>query len=442
MTRPTDTNGRADPVKHIPLSFDNTKAEATATKLAFALFPEWEQSEGGLQFTRFTDGITNNLLKIGKRRPGWSEQQIDEDAILLRAYGRGTDVLIDREREIRAHSVLASSKLAPSLLAHFENGLLYRFMRGSVCTPEDLRRPDVYRAVASRLGEWHAVLPISSIASKPSPSYTPSPVDSLLGDRQSTDAVANEQSQKTLGSNPAPTPNVWGVMQKWIHALPIDTEEKIKRRDHLQQELEWVVKELGNTSGIGETPYVFSHCDLLSGNVIIMPDTDPEAQADNSSSEAKPSLSVSFIDYEYAAPAPAAFDISNHFAEWAGFDCDHAAIPTKSQRAEFLRHYLDSYGAHAHINTSDADLRHLMEEVDRFRGLPGFYWGIWALIQALISQIDFDYASYAEIRLGEYWAWKEAEQRRKNETITDNEVGSAAEADNEIPIRERRWAQD
>jgi len=33
-----------------------------------------------------------------KRRPGYSEEQIDNEAILLRAYGKGTEVLIDRER--------------------------------------------------------------------------------------------------------------------------------------------------------------------------------------------------------------------------------------------------------------------------------------------------------------------------------------------------------
>jgi ethanolamine kinase len=48
----------------------------------------------------------------------------------------------------------------------------------------------------------------------------------------------------------------------------------------------------------------------------------------------------------------------------------------------------------------------LFAEVDAFRGIPGFYWGVWALVQAGISQIDFDYASYAEVRLGEYWAWR------------------------------------
>lgn len=29
--------------------------------------------------------------------PGWSDEQIDREAVLMRAYGRGTDVLIDRE---------------------------------------------------------------------------------------------------------------------------------------------------------------------------------------------------------------------------------------------------------------------------------------------------------------------------------------------------------
>lgn len=56
--------------------------------------------------------------------------------------------------------------------------------------------------------------------------------------------------------------------------------------------------------------------------------------------------------------------------------------------------------------------------------------GVWGLIQAQISQIDFDYASYAELRLGEYFAWK-------------REVdGSRAKAGEEMPLREKRWAQE
>ena len=41
-----------------------------------------------------------------KRRPGYSEEQIDHEAILLRAYGKGTEVLIDRESESAIHETL------------------------------------------------------------------------------------------------------------------------------------------------------------------------------------------------------------------------------------------------------------------------------------------------------------------------------------------------
>ena len=62
--------------------------------------------------------------------------------------------------------------------------------------------------------------------------------------------------------------------------------------------------------------------------------------------------------------------------------------------------------------------------------MPGLYWGIWALIQATISQIDFDYASYAEVRLGEYWAWRAEVD------------GSREKSVKEMPLRESRWAQE
>lgn len=55
-----------------------------------------------------------------------------------------------------------------------------------------------------------------------------------------------------------------------------------------------------------------------------------------------------------------------------------------------------------------------------------FIRGIWALIQDTISQIDFDYAAYAEVRLGEYFAWKRA--------FRGDEKGDY--------LRETRWAEE
>jgi ethanolamine kinase len=383
------------------------------------------------------------LLKAINKRPGLSQTEIDNDAILLRAYGKGTDVLIDRKseciypvlspllaltacaEETSSHCLLARHALAPALLARFDNGLLYKFIQGSVCAPADLRRPEVWRGVAQRLGQWHATLPISSISTTcPAPTQI-----APANKRASLVAFADLTPGK-------PIPNVWTTMQRWILALPTSTTQQAERRDLLQRELEWLVKLLGDTPGIGgSNPYIFAHCDLLSGNVIIEPtpssaSASRRSSASGSSDDSETAASVSFIDYEYATPAPASFDIANHFAEWGGFDCDFTVLPTRHVRRQFLRDYLRSCSLHMNRSYKEAELDELFAQVDLFRGVPGFYWGIWALIQAQISLIDFDYASYAEIRLGEYWAWK----RERS--------GERQKAGEQMPVREARWAQD
>ena len=403
-------------LQHIPFTFSNEDADRSALELVQELKPEWKTSEGPIMFKRFTDGITNTLTKAVKQRPGLSKSEIDDEALLIRAYGKGTAVLIDREREMRAHNLLANLGLAPPLLARFDNGLMYRFIQGDVCTPEDLRKPHVYRAVAKRLGQWHGALPISTLTNTP------------ILDRE----LKDKHCALKGGKHTRPAPNLFTVMQQWIDALPSSSEKERKRNAMLNDELAWLSEKLGETPGLGGCDYVFGHCDLLCGNVIVQ---KPSGLETNGDTEERP---VSFIDYEYATPVPAAFDIANHFAEWAGYDCDHSAVPTKSQRTEFLKSYVGAFRYHS-INDSDNiaieidfhnDVAQMLQQVDLYRGVPGLYWGVWALIQATISQIDFDYASYADIRLGEYWAWKEEAE------------GSREKEGRQMHIRERRWAEE
>src|SRR6266536_681214 len=108
---------------------------------------------------------------------------------------------------------------------------------------------------------------------------------------------------------------------------------------------------------------VFAHCDLLCGNVIIHP-----RSKDNTSKDGVET--VSFIDYEYATPCPAAFDLANHFAEWGGFDCDYDMLPTVSTRKAFLAEYLESYHKHRGDSGPTDEFDTLFDEVDRFRGIP------------------------------------------------------------------------
>ncbi|KAL2828513.1 kinase-like domain-containing protein [Aspergillus cavernicola] len=403
------------PARYIAKSYNHADSQASALRLVLTLNPHWEGPENKIEFVRFTDGITNTLLKIINRKPGLTEEEIDKEAVLMRAYGNHTEILIDRERETNSHALLARYGLAPPLLARFKNGLLYRFIRGRPATHQDLVTESVWRGVARRLGQWHAVLPISGTDTVPMNEV------SLI---DSVEVAADGQPVKMDDLNVIQPrragPNIWSVTQKWILALPTGTEAQRQRRRSLQKELERVVREFDHGSGLGEDGLVFAHCDLLCANVIILP---PGDRTTDDGTEP-----VDFIDYEYATPSPAAFDIANHFAEWGGYDCDYNMMPTRTDRRQFLTEYVHSYSQHREVSSSQTEIvDQLCEEVDRFRGLPGLYWGIWALIQAQISQIDFDYASYAEARLGEYYAWREETDGTRSE---------------EKPLRERRWAQE
>lgn len=174
-------------------------------------------------------------MKIVKELPGQSDLQNDEKAILLRAYGKGSDVLVDRGMEAVTHGMLAERGLAAPLLALFQNGLLYGFTPGHVCTPQDLAKETVWRAIAARLGEWHARLPLP----EPGPR-----------EKQSIGSASGAQTP-LCGAGRSPSPNIWTVIRKWISALPARNEAEESQKAVLQKELERSFVELDHDRGLG-----------------------------------------------------------------------------------------------------------------------------------------------------------------------------------------------
>jgi ethanolamine kinase len=256
------TNGSSTDIRFIPLSYDAADSHASALRLITTLLPSWASDTSTIDFVRFTGGVTNTLLQAVNRRAGLSKADIDHEAVLLRAYGQGTDVLIDRQWETQNHELLSKHGLAPELLARFENGMLYRFIRGNVTQPEDLRRPEIYRAVARRLAEWHAVVPCiyAPTGHRKKSSLNGSAIlkldgrrGSSNGDESDTNAAEREIQAAIDGvAKGKPSPNVWSVMQKWLLALPSETAEQKERQVGLQQELTSLVEQLSNRPGLGK----------------------------------------------------------------------------------------------------------------------------------------------------------------------------------------------
>lgn len=125
------------------------------------------------------------LLKITKHASGHSELENDKQSVVLRAYGRDSDILIDRETEAAVPQRLAERGTAAPLYARFETGLLYRFVPGRICEPKDILKEKIWRALARRLGQWHGSL-----------------------------SIPKPESRKD-----SPPRTIWTVFQAWLAAL-------------------------------------------------------------------------------------------------------------------------------------------------------------------------------------------------------------------------------
>lgn len=168
-----------------------------------------------------------------------------------------------------------------------------------------------------------------------------------------------------------------------------------------------------------DSPTVFCHNDLLLKNIIY-----------------HETSGITFIDFEYADFNFQAFDIANHFCEFAGVErYDPLQYPDEDFQREWIKHYISSWkrlnppspcddtsdtvvttngkGSDVSVFVSQHDLEITEEEVEdllsqvkKFAMAAHLLWGIWALIQSRHSKINFDFLSYARDRLKEYFVAK------------------------------------
>lgn len=381
----------------VNLSEDLQNNYTELRSLLTKVLPTW-LDPAKIELKKLTGGITNMLLSC---------TYFTGDSVLIRVYGHGTNLIIDRHREFILHLILNSIDLAPPIFSRFKNGLIYGFLPGRSLEPSDLSSESLYPLIAQQLGNWHHNLDYKLIENgvEKLRSFT-----KKLKTQPTKTGIKNGTSKvKKAKKNFIST--IWELIEDWINIVPLNPNlissfnnnlevnvDESNLKEIITAEFEWLKKVLVNSN----SPVVSSHCDLLSGNVIIPENYDtsiivtqlPDVRENP----------VKFIDYEYMLPAPRAFDIANHLAEWQGFNCDRSAIPEPSPSnptlVKWVKGYLNNNEA------SSAEINLLIEEISTFYGLPGFYWGIWAIIQSEISNIDFSYSSYGEQRLQEYWDWK------------------------------------
>ncbi|KAK3775594.1 hypothetical protein RRG08_020782 [Elysia crispata] len=345
----------------LDISVSKANLEEDAKKIIAEIRPEWDLDS--LKFKVFTEGITNTLL-------GCYQEGDFENLVLVRVNGEGSGLIINREGEPEVMNALHAAGCAPPMFGLFNNGMAYGFFVGETLDEKSVRDPHIQRLIADEMVRMHQVnLPSlqKEMALKPVSQY-------------------QEKMRSWLASAPThfDNPTKQTVFEREIPSKAVLSKEL----DELVQVLEDLRMDV-----------VFSHNDLLLKNIIYNREKDV----------------VHFIDYEYAFYNYEAFDIGNHFAEYAGMDeVDYNLYPSREEQLPWLRYYLEAKskalkvkGSSDVVTVTDKEVETLYIQVNKCACAAHYLWGVWSLIQAAHSVIDFDYVGYSSIRLKEYFRRKE-----------------------------------
>ncbi|XP_021895175.1 probable ethanolamine kinase [Carica papaya] len=311
------------------------------------LFKKWANLDNScFSVETVSGGITNLLLKVST-----TEEDGKEVSVTVRLYGPNTEYVINRERELQAIKYLSAAGFGAKLLGVFGNGMVQSFIDARTLVPSDMRKPKLSAEIAKQLSSFHQV--------------------EIPGSKE---------------------PQLWHDIFKFFEkasTLQFDDIDKQRMYETISfDEVHKAVVELRELTGLLNSPIVFSHNDLLSGNLMLNDEQEK----------------LYLIDFEYGSYNYRGFDIGNHFNEYAGYECDYSLYPNKDEQYHFFKHYLRPDKPH---EVSEKDLRALYVETNTYMLASHLYWALWALIQAKMSPIDFDYLGYFFLRYKEYQKQKE-----------------------------------
>ncbi|MCI4380438.1 hypothetical protein PGIGA_G00240000 [Pangasianodon gigas] len=347
------SNDQTDEPLHLEVCLDELSPHTGIIELLKTLRPQWRAED--IQLKVFTEGITNQLL-------GCSVSS-DSAVVLVRVYGRMTELFIDRKKEVETLRLLHSHGCGPRLYCSFHNGICYEFLKGVALDDVLLRQPSVYRLVAVEMGKIHSIKPKCSSSVEP---VLWSKLANYLKLLQNCDAENDVDVLRPGSQLDIPS----------VEVLINETEE-LKR--HLNRV---------------ESPTVLCHNDLLTKNIIYNSDEGV----------------VKFIDYEYADFNYQAYDIGNHFNEFAGVNnVDYSLYPSRELQWDWLTSYLQSVRINSRVDSqiTQREVNTLYIQVCKFSLASHLSWGLWALLQAKYSTIKFNFLKYAAARFSFYFKKKE-----------------------------------
>ncbi|EAU93424.2 protein kinase subdomain-containing protein PKL/CAK/ChoK [Coprinopsis cinerea okayama7 len=307
--------------------------------------------------------------------------------LLLRIYGSSSGSLISRPRELHIlHKLSSVYRIGPLLYGTFENGRIEQYFKSTTLTESDIREPTVSRWIGARMAEFHSV--DIEVVSPPSDA-TPTGWELSVKKCVSSWMPA---AHKVLS-----LPGVSHAVRQELDLARFEKEWSIY--------VQWAAKVQDKHSG---SKVVFAHNDTQYGNLLKLEDSNEVADEHRQ---------LIVVDFEYAGPNPAAYDIANHFHEWTANyhgDTPHllnrARYPTFAERRNFYSayiHHSNMLGEDPVYDKSEFEqlIAALDYQVRIWSPASHGMWAIWGIVQGRedvengVEEPEFDYIGYAKGRM-------------------------------------------
>ncbi|KAM5225056.1 choline kinase alpha isoform 2-T2 [Hipposideros larvatus] len=319
---------------------------------------------GGLSNMLFQCSLPDTMATIGD----------EPRKVLLRLYGAilkmGAEAMV---LESVMFAILAERSLGPKLYGIFPQGRLEQFIPSRRLDTEELSVPDISAEIAEKMATFHGM------------------------------KMPFNKEPKWL----------FGTMEKYLNQvlrIKFTGETRMKQLHRfLSYNLPLELENLRSLLESTPSPVVFCHNDCQEGNILLL-----EGKEDSDGQK------LMLIDFEYSSYNYRGFDIGNHFCEWMYdynyekypfFRANILKYPTKKQQLHFISNYLAAFpNEFENLSSEEKAIieEEMLVEINRFALASHFFWGLWSIIQAKISSIEFGYMDYAQARFDAYF-----DQKRK-----------------------------
>lgn len=374
---------------------DEDNLKQNIVKMSRAIKPQWEKEIENIKIVNLNGGITNKLVACFLNQNGLDTS----DTLLFRMYGKNTEKFISRENEISTMQLMKKHDIGPEFYCKFLNGICYEYLPGKIIDQKMIFDQEVSRKIAEAVASLHLV------------------------------NFEAAQAFKKSEQSPFIFPKIYELLkllnEDYKTYMPHMTDEFLKTIPSVKtlfEEIKFLENHLVNYTKQNDSLILFSHNDLLLGNIVY-----------NDSKR-----SIKFIDYEYGDFNYQAYDIANHFNEFAGVEePDYSYFPDKQYQMrwyifyfyfidsifsyvfiiilnERLKIYLESFYAKVNdyynekkLVLDETKLNQFYIEVNKFTLASHLMWAIWSLVQAQSSQLEFNFVNYAQIRFDRYFKTKD-----------------------------------